>query len=293
MRRHYLRSNSRLASSPTSTHPSYWVIKGRPSLNDFEKVLKPGGYETWRTARPPATWSKGDRLFFWRSGPALDVIGLGEFLSVRPRKGKAGESLFDVRYLTEPFRNPLGIDQLRSAPFIRDASFLKAGPAGTVFPLTTDQGRRLYKLVYRYNSPAAGVWPDLGPGNFAETMPPDLDLLDLSGREGARHLVTHLRLERDRRLVEKKKRAVLRVQGKLACEVCGFDFGAHYGPLGTGFCEVHHCKILSKTEGERVTRLKDLAIVCSNCHRMLHRGDSVVSIARLRRIRRSQKRTLA
>lgn len=288
-----MRSNRGLASSPTSTDTSYWVIKGRPSLNDFERVLKPGGYETWRTARPPAAWSKGDRLFFWRSGPALDLVGLGEFLGVRPRKARTGESLFDVKYLTAMFANPVGIDQLRSDRSLRDVSFLKAGPAGTVFPLTPEQGRRLYHLVGRRNSIAEGVWPDLGADNHAEAMPQDLDLLDASGREGARRLVAHLRLERDRRLVEKKKRAVLLVQGRLACEVCDFDFVARYGRLGEGFCEVHHRKVLSGTNGERVTKLTDLAIVCSNCHRMLHRGASVISIADLRQILKSRKRTLA
>jgi 5-methylcytosine-specific restriction protein A len=53
--------------------------------------------------------------------------------------------------------------------------------------------------------------------------------------------------------------------------VCGFDFAGVYGPRGSNFCEVHHLKPLSDVHSEVETRLQDLAIVCSNCHRMLHR----------------------
>ena len=94
----------------------------------------------------------------------------------------------------------------------------------------------------------------------------------------------HLRLERDRGLVEAKKRAVFDANGNLACEVCRFDFQKCYGSLGEGFCEVHHRKILSKTVGERVTNLDELAVVCSNCHRMLHRSGRLISIEKLRLI---------
>lgn len=75
---------------------------------------------------------------------------------------------------------------------------------------------------------------------------------------------------------------VLKATGSLACEVCAFDFVKHYGKLGEGFCEVHHRKLLATTVVERVTNLEDLAVVCSNCHRMLHREGKLISVAKLR-----------
>ena len=63
--------------------------------------------------------------------------------------------------------------------------------------------------------------------------------------------------------------------GRLPCEVpgCGFDFEAAYGPLGAGFAEVHHTTPLSRMkETGGVVGLEDLAVVCSNCHAMIHRG---------------------
>lgn len=66
----------------------------------------------------------------------------------------------------------------------------------------------------------------------------------------------------------------------LACEVCGFDFEAVYGELGRGFIECHHVVPLS--EGQRKTSLRDLALVCSNCHRMAHRRRPWPAVAELR-----------
>lgn len=84
---------------------------------------------------------------------------------------------------------------------------------------------------------------------------------------------------RERRKSEEKKRAVLGATGRLECEACGFDFLATYGERGRGFAECHHKLPLS--DGTRTTYLRDLAIVCANCHRMLHRGD-LISVEELR-----------
>jgi 5-methylcytosine-specific restriction endonuclease McrA len=103
------------------------------------------------------------------------------------------------------------------------------------------------------------------PDAFSEGM-----LLQAS-TEGQRRLGMHVRYERDPKIVESKKRAVRGVKGSLSCEVCDFDFALYKG-IGEGFCEVHHKQPLSRANGSVRTRLQDLAIVCSNCHRMIHLG---------------------
>lgn len=102
--------------------------------------------------------------------------------------------------------------------------------------------------------------------------------------EGARVPVYHLRLERDPRIARQKKDEVQRLTGKLACECCEFDFAAFYGPIGESFAECHHRKWLSKTPAgkSRLTRTADLAIVCANCHRMLHK-DEKLTVEKLRK----------
>ncbi|HHX4788820.1 TPA: HNH endonuclease [Yersinia enterocolitica] len=109
---------------------------------------------------------------------------------------------------------------------------------------------------------------------------PDVDQTS-SILEGNPRLVAHLRRERNLAVVKAKKEAALRATGKLCCEACGFDFKEVYGEIGDGFCEVHHLQPLSKADGVVKTELRDLAIVCSNCHRIIHRTDPMLSISRL------------
>ena len=99
--------------------------------------------------------------------------------------------------------------------------------------------------------------------------------------EGRQVLVQHYRRERNPAKVKAKKQKVLAEIGRLECEVCGFDFAAVYGERGEGFIECHHRIPLSES-GVRHTRLEDLALVCSNCHRMLHRGPGWLTVEELR-----------
>jgi len=92
----------------------------------------------------------------------------------------------------------------------------------------------------------------------------------------------HLARERSARLVKKKKQLAMERSGRLACEVCGFDFLKVYGSIGEGFIECHHIVPLSKLRKSTRTTMKDLALVCANCHRMLHRIRPWMSIQLLR-----------
>jgi len=58
------------------------------------------------------------------------------------------------------------------------------------------------------------------------------------------------------------------------CNVCGFDFGKVYGPLGQGYIEVHHRVPVSQMgAGYIVDPIRDLVPLCSNCHAAVHRTD--------------------
>lgn len=88
--------------------------------------------------------------------------------------------------------------------------------------------------------------------------------------EGATLTRMHRAKERSPRLVQAKKRDVLRRTGKLECEICGFDFFRTYGERGRGYIECHHVRPLAALRPGTRTRLADLALVCANCHCMLH-----------------------
>ena len=105
---------------------------------------------------------------------------------------------------------------------------------------------------------------------------PDLELIHdedipLVVYEGKIISRLHRVRERDSRISKRKKEIVLKKTGRLQCEVCDFDFKRKYGDLGEGFCEVHHRTPLSEIQGDTKTTVNDLAVVCANCHRMLHK----------------------
>jgi len=92
----------------------------------------------------------------------------------------------------------------------------------------------------------------------------------------------HCSRERNRTLVKNKFKKVLSEAGSLSCEVCGFDFSQRYGEVGEGFAECHHLRpVSSLVDGSR-TRLEELAVVCANCHRMIHRRRPWISLQVLR-----------
>jgi len=76
--------------------------------------------------------------------------------------------------------------------------------------------------------------------------------------------------ERNAGLRKKKIAAVLKSGKTVCCEVCSFDYGRAYGQHGDGFIEVHHLRPLHELTSETRTRLDELALVCANCHRMIH-----------------------
>ena len=82
----------------------------------------------------------------------------------------------------------------------------------------------------------------------------------------------------------KNRKAAIEIHGK-KCMACGFDFEKVYGPLGKNFIEVHHTKPLSSVDEEVVVDSeKDLVVLCSNCHSMIHRKkDHVLTLEELKK----------
>jgi hypothetical protein len=91
--------------------------------------------------------------------------------------------------------------------------------------------------------------------------------------EGNCKLAIHMRYERNSSLIKKIKNNALKSNPMLNCEACGFSFFERYGKLGQGFIEAHHNRPLSDTKETKTTR-KDINLVCSNCHKMIHKAMS-------------------
>lgn len=92
----------------------------------------------------------------------------------------------------------------------------------------------------------------------------------------------HRRIERNSKASKEAKKALGYV-----CQACGFDFEKRYGPLGEKFIEAHHLTPLSELpEGKPVPQdpKKDFAVLCANCHRMIHRKDAPKDLAAFREL---------
>jgi 5-methylcytosine-specific restriction enzyme A len=98
--------------------------------------------------------------------------------------------------------------------------------------------------------------------------------------EDLRLLRMHKRIERNRKLVSKVKKCL-----GFTCQACGLNFEEVYGSIGKGYIEAHHLVPLSLLKGKRVALdpEHDFAVLCSNCHRMIHRSGYVSDVAGFRK----------
>ncbi|MFZ4800164.1 MAG: HNH endonuclease, partial [Bacteroidia bacterium] len=67
---------------------------------------------------------------------------------------------------------------------------------------------------------------------------------------------------------------------------CDFDFNKTYGKWANDYIEVHHMKPISNAKKNQIETnpISDLTVVCSNCHRMIHKKrDVVLTVAELKK----------
>ena len=95
------------------------------------------------------------------------------------------------------------------------------------------------------------------------------EFLEGSTIEEKRRKRLHYRVERNPNLAKKAKQ----FHG-YRCQVCGFEYEREYGRLGREYIEAHHLTPLASLPPDEPVRLSpkdDFAVVCANCHRMIHR----------------------
>ena len=118
-------------------------------------------------------------------------------------------------------------------------------------------------------------------GEVVRISDDEIDAEEIAANEGRLLITRHLRRERSARL-RRAKIAQVKANGTpIACEVCAFDFAVTYGALGHEYIEVHHVLPLHAS-GPARTRLEDLALLCANCHRMIHRSSPWLTTVQLR-----------
>jgi 5-methylcytosine-specific restriction endonuclease McrA len=129
---------------------------------------------------------------------------------------------------------------------------LKCKRYATAMGLTDDEFERILEYVKNANSEYINIDYDAFP-------------------EGEEKLAIHKNRERNYKLINQKKAEFKTSHnGKLYCEACGLNFEEVYGEYGKDFIEVHHIIPISESVENRKTKLEDLVLLCSNCHRMVH-----------------------
>jgi HNH endonuclease len=277
--------------------PSFYFLwnptESRPGLSEelgkAARLLADGKRPrewNWSTgSRTKTNFPPGSRFFMVRTGKKpRGVIGYGTLPTGELYHSDHWDSRNDgqdATYVDIDFENL--IDSEQDPQKVVSLEFLKAAGFGFQVWSPLSNGTKIPdeaadQIKARFDGPSAPTIEEL------LELDPQLGTQDLAGPEGRILIKTHLVRERNQALVKKKKEAVLSTTGALACEVCRFDFLETYGELGRGFAECHHLNPLALLAKTIETKLEDLAIVCANCHRMLHRGKLWKTIAQLKDI---------
>jgi 5-methylcytosine-specific restriction enzyme A len=204
------------------------------------------------------------------------IIELSDLLNQLP--------LFPNRPDAEKFRNPNGVSLKLSNFLAIDPNYDGKGMESfskldeEVFREFMNDKQRLHAIANEIRTISANE----SLKQKIYEIEDDEETLNDSVMEGQVLYKLHKVRERDSEIVLLKKKQSIDQFGFLSCEACVFDFEKFYGELGKGYIECHHRTPLSKFKSETNTRLDDLALVCSNCHKMLHRSIDTLNVEHLK-----------
>lgn len=175
-------------------------------------------------------------------------------------------------------------EELRSLPYHREASKVASfrNPAGVAFKLQNIRQVASGQGLPHTARTDREVWNDFGSNKAATTTaaarirngiqiaridtPQDEDFEFAEGRAVTE---AHKRIERNKS-IRRKLLTTRLAAGTLQCDLCACT-GEHLDKsVRESIFEAHHTRPISET-GEVKTKLSDMALVCANCHRLIHR----------------------
>ncbi len=260
-----------------------WIFQGNPDKFNIDEYLIKTKDIYWSVTQPKHQneIKVGDLVYIWRAKGTINAIsGVVAFGVVneesKPREEvknklalydelwredfseasqiKAGIKLKEIRL--NPNEGMISSEVFQQDPILSQTQLIKAR-VGSNFLLNKIQSL----LVEQY-------WAALNPTVYEE------DEEQIKTKEGRIILRIHKVRERDPKIKNKAIEVFIKLNGSIFCEVCKFSFEEKYGTLGKGFIEVHHLKPISEYDENEITSIDNLKLVCSNCHSMIHRGDS-------------------
>jgi 5-methylcytosine-specific restriction protein A len=186
----------------------------------------------------------------------------------------------------DSFRNPNGV-------------YMKLNNFKSIDPEYTESGK---VGLWRISKTDAEIWNDYSstPTELRQVanailnnirVDPEtitsIGMAPLFAKEGKLLARIHITRERNQRLTRQKKEQALKQTGKLECEACNFVFEKKYGECGKGIIEGHHKHPLHALTPNTKTTLDDLALLCSNCHTLIHAQRPWISLDQLKKLIRN------
>ncbi len=236
-------------------------------------------------------WTRDELIvalnFYLQHRPNPPAKGSEQIRGLSATLNRLGEKLFPPEERASTFRNENGV-YMKLMNFRRlDPEYTSGGRTGLV------RGAKAEEEVWREFAHDPVRCRQIADAIEGGLENPEIDTgsLETQSEEGIEEapegrLLTriHVGRERNRKLVQSKRKQALKKHGKLLCEICEFDFTVQYGSRGEGFMECHHLKPVATLVDGQKTRLDDLALVCANCHRMIHRSRPWLSIEQVKEL---------
>jgi len=225
----------------------------------------------------------GDRFFFMRLGKEpKGIIGSGFFKSEPyddahwdPRK--SGEMAL---YADTDFDDVLlnsDEEKILSLNILKGIAEINWTPYASGMQIREDVAKELEKgwanfLMERGELPIIDDESEIDDNN-------QTDFNIIKTMEGEEYVREAKFRYRNKKLIKERKS-----KSDYRCEVCGIKFSDIYGEIGKNYILAHHINPIGERTRASETKLEDIALLCDNCHRMIHRTKPPMSINKLRNI---------
>ena len=237
--------------------------------------------EWWNVANQGI--APGDRVFLLKQGAApTGIMGAGrartDSTRTRPHwdnpRASRGDTVnyidIDWEVILNPGRESLLPEAQIQADGLPQRLWNARNSGNSIVPAVAERLENLWEI---HVARIRGLVPNLVSDSSIE---------ELEFPEGREVWRLHHSHERHPKLPGLAKGAALARGEAIACAVCEFDFWKTYGEVGKDFIECHHTLPVSELKEGMVTRLSDIVLVCSNCHRMLHRRRPWLTVGQLK-----------
>lgn len=188
-----------------------------------------------------------------------------------------------------------------------DIIYVKHG--GEIICKGVVRGRYSFDKIGRIIEPGGVPWSHQVPVTWDQGFPrvemrfggEPVSVLRLSNEQVSKLGAAVQRSDKQKRLIEAEEGRVMiteaafrsrnaalietrKMNSDYRCEVCGFRFSDKYGRIGRDYIIAHHLVPLASVKGASKTTLDDIALLCANCHAMVHTARPPLSISDLKRL---------